>query len=341
MDRDHRIVKINDAHARWYGHPPEWFVGRRCYEVFEKRQQICPHCPGVESMKTGEVGQVETEGVRDDGRRLNVRLHTAPYLQADGTLGFIEVVEDVTERRQIEAQSQQVARLADLGEMASGIAHEINNPVAGVISCAELLKTRLPRENPCQEIADRILREGNRIANIVKSLLSVAHPGKTAEEMFSVSESLASVMTLYEHKLEKAGINVSVEIAEKLPLVRGDRQKIEQVLLNLISNAYYALNARYPDGDPDKSLRIKACCCESAGQQSLRIEVHDTGAGIPDEIVGRIFDPFFTTKPAGSGTGIGLGICARIVKLHGGEIRVESEFGRYARFTVELPLDRT
>lgn len=337
MDQEHRIVKINNTHAAWYGHPAEWYIGRHCYEVFEKRERICPHCPGVISMKTGEVMQFETEGIRDDGRRISVRLYTAPFRHTDGTSGFIEVAEDITERRRMEANARQMLRLADLGEMASGVAHEINNPVAGVINCAELLKSRLPTDNACQGIADRILREGNRIANIVRSLLSVAHPGQAEKELFSLRESLDSAMTLYEHKLEKAGIDVTIRMADDLPLFHGDRQKIEQVLLNLLGNAYYALNARFPGVSPEKRMDIKASCRERFGGQQICLEIYDQGTGIPKEIIGRIFDPFFTTKPAGSGTGLGLGLCYEIVKLHGGDIQVESEPGRYTRFTLVFP----
>ena len=341
MDPEHRILMINEAQANIYQHPPEWFIGRFCYEVFEKRQQVCPHCPGVASLRSGQVEHTEAEGVLDDGSRVSVRLHTAPFSLADDRTGFIEVVEDITARRQLEAKTQQMARLASLGEMATGVAHEINNPINGIVNCAQLLNERLPIEHPCQGIADRILREGNRIARIVRSLLSICHPGELSVEPFSVRDCFDSVLALSREKLISDGIDLQVDLPVDLLQIRGERQQIEQLLLNLINNAHHALNARFPEQHPDKRLLIGARRRMASGQEWINLKVYDQGIGIRREVLGRIFDPFFTTKPAGVGTGLGLGICHEIVMRHGGEIRVESEFGSFTQVTIELPLRET
>jgi signal transduction histidine kinase len=272
---------------------------------------------------------------RKDGEKFPAEIETRDF-KKDEERFRVSAIRDITKRKTIEAQNQQMARLADLGEMASGVAHEINNPISGVINCAELLKGKLPAEDERQGIADRIIHEGLRIANIVKALLTIAHPGSSKEKI-NVEESINTVLALFEHKLESAGVHVSVEAAGDLPQIKGDRQKIEQVLLNLISNSYDALNAKFPEPGPEKDLKIRIYADKEDGRELLFVEIHDQGGGIPKEIIGRIFDPFFTTKPAGSGTGIGLGFCYQIINSHGGDIRVESEEGKYAQFTIELP----
>jgi signal transduction histidine kinase len=255
--------------------------------------------------------------------------------------GFIKVVEDITEDNQLAANTQRMARMASLGEMASGVAHEINNPISGIIGCAELMRHRLASDDGCHAIVDRIIREGDRIASIVSALLSVAHPGQVKQENFSLSECLSHVMVLYQSRMINSGIDVAVHLPEDLPPLNGDRQKIEQLFLNLISNSYFALNSKFPDPAPDKRMSISASFHEKAGNGKLCLEVCDQGHGIPREILGKVFDPFFTTKPAGSGTGLGLGICYEIVKQFDGDIRVESEVGHFTRVMVELPAGRS
>jgi PAS domain S-box-containing protein len=339
IDHDHRIVTINDTQAGWYQQAPEWFIGRHCFEAFEQREQICPHCLGTVSMRTGEGGHAEIVATRGNGRQLNLRQTVTPYLQENGTTCFIKVVEDITEDKRLAASAEQMARLASLGEMASGVAHEINNPISGIIGCAELIRNRLSSDHACNTIIDRIIREGDRIAGIVNSLLSVAHPGKVTHETFSIGDCLCNVMILYQSKLMKNGIDLVIDIPGELPPLMGDRQKIEQLLLNLISNSAYALNTRFPNPAPDKLLSISVSHRQTP-DSTLCLEVYDQGGGIPQEIISKVFDPFFTTKPAGSGTGLGLGICYEIVKQFGGDIRIESEVGHFTRVTVELPAEQ-
>lgn len=338
MDQDFRIVKINAAQADLFQRPPASLIGRRCYEAFEKRDRVCPYCPGVTSLQTGSVAHAEVRGSRDDGSRTWVRLHTAPVQLPNGNIGFIKVVEEISEQRELEARTQQMARLSALGEMASGVAHEINNPINGIINCAQLLHDRLPPEHKCQEIVDRISREGDRIAKIVRSLLSIARPGQHVKESFAVKECFESVLALSRSKLFKNDIALQVDIPDNLPNILGERQQIEQLILNLLNNSQHALNSRFPEQHPGKCLSLSAMPCFSAGREVLCVEFYDQGTGIPRENLVRIFDPFFTTKPAGEGTGLGLGLCHEIVKRHHGEIRVESEYGEFTRVTVELPL---
>lgn len=245
---------------------------------------------------------------------------------------------EIAERLALEARSQQMARLSALGQMASGVAHEINNPVAGIINCAELLEKRLPAGDVCLEVVERIHREGIRIARIVESLLSISHPGYRKRETVSIADCLDPVLTIVRDKLVNHGIRLETSIPENLPQLTVESQQIQQLLLNLLVNACHSLNDRFPGSDPGKQLRISAALLEEKGQQRLCLEVYDTGTGIPPEIIDKIFDPFFTTKPAGTGTGLGLTLCHEIVRQHDGDLRVESVPLSYTRFTVALPL---
>lgn len=337
LDREHRILDINDAHARMYGRPREWFIGRHCYELFEKRTDVCPHCPGVKSMQANLVAHTETEGVHDNGTRFSVILHTAPFQLDDGSTGFIEVVEDITEKKQLEAKSRQSAKMAALGRMATGVAHEINNPITGMINCAQLVKDRLEPGHATQAILDRIIRDGDRVAAIVRSLLSICHPGELPFEEKTVAECLTSVLNLCRSSLEKDGITLEFDLPGSLPPVKMQRQMMEQLFLNLINNAHYALNARFNEAHPEKRLVLKGKLGRGSQGDVIEIEVYDQGTGIEKPVLGKVFDPFFTTKPAGVGTGLGLAMCYEIVKRHGGEMRIESEYGQFTKVIVELP----
>lgn len=246
---------------------------------------------------------------------------------------------EIAERLAIEAKSQQMARSSALGQMASGVAHEINNPIAGIISCAELLKNRLPAGDACQEVVERIHREGVRIAKIVKSLLSISHPGYRKSESVTLYDCLDPVFAIVQDKLVNHGINLQISIPGDLPRITIESQQIQQLVLNLIINALYSLNDRFPEGDPGKQLKISAAVQEKAGAECLALEVYDRGTGIEPELVEKIFDPFFTTKPAGFGAGLGLTLCHEIARQHGGELRVESIPWDYTRFVLILPLD--
>ena len=332
LHRDETVIDVNDSLARLFGYDRREMLGRNVLELLaplESQALLRRHFSEHVELP------LEFEARRENGEHFPAEIESRDFSK-DGEAFQVSAIRDLTKRKAIEAQNQQMARLADLGEMATGVAHEINNPISGVIGCAELLKSRLPAEDPCQGLTDRILREGDRIANIVKALLTIAHPG-SKEELINIEKCLESVLALYASKLENAGIVVSVEIAEPLPTIKGDHQKLEQVLLNLVSNAYYALNTRFPEPAPEKRLDIRIFGAGEGGREKLCFVIHDQGSGIPKAIIGKIFEPFFTTKPAGSGTGIGLGICHQIVESHGGVIRVESTAGEFTRFTIELP----
>ncbi len=244
---------------------------------------------------------------------------------------------DITEQKLAEADSMRVSHLASLGELAAGVAHEINNPINGIINLAQIIvNTSLPG-NKEHDLALRIIKEGDRIATIVNGLLSFARTGEKGKYPVPVSEIISDTMILTASLLRKEGIIIQIECPSQLPLIVAKPHQIEQVFLNLISNARYALNKKYSFTNPDKSLHIS--CEESLDENGLfvRVVIYDKGIGIPADIMDKILNPFFSTKTADKGTGLGLSISHGIISDHGGRLRFESREGEYTKVIVELP----
>jgi signal transduction histidine kinase len=255
-------------------------------------------------------------------------------------IGYLSVVRDMTEKKQMEMQLIQADKMASLGELAAGVAHEINNPLTGIISNAEFLQEEIPAESDEQqeEIRD-IIENGQRIKTIVQDLLNFSRQrdSKTYTSL-DVPSVIASSLNLTEHQIQLDRIKVVKEIGDPLPLVWGSLNQIEQVFINLLSNARYALNRKHPNAHADKTLLIRTEQVEENGRKYVRIEFLDKGIGISEENLQKICNPFFTTKEQGQGTGLGLSISYNIIQEHRGTIRFESEEGEYTKVTVDLPV---
>jgi PAS domain S-box-containing protein len=244
------------------------------------------------------------------------------------------------EKEEMQRQLYQSAKLASLGELSAGVAHEINNPLNGIINFAQLLKDEpVERTKFEQQMIDGIIDEGERIAQIVRGLLTFARSNENELRHVHLAETINTSIALFGRQLEKDSVRVRVDIAPDLPPVRADASRLRQVVVNMISNAHHALKARR--GEDEKIFHITAQRVKrsmgSSGNAAARIDFYDNGVGIRREDIPRIFDPFFTTRRDSGGTGLGLSISFGIVRDHGGTITVESEEGRYTRFRVELP----
>ena len=227
-----------------------------------------------------------------------------------------------------------VEKMAAIGKLAAVVAHEINNPLAGILTYAKLLKKRFTRSGGTdgQEVLsslEMIESESRRCGEIVKNLLTFGRATPMAYEPTDLNGVIDRCARLVRHKLDLAGIHLQLELAADLPLVRCDSAQTEQVILTLVMNAIDAM----PSGG-NLSLRT----AESPGSQEVRIEVEDDGTGIPKEVLARVFEPFFTTKERGRGMGLGLAISRSIVERHGGRIEVQSEPGRGTKFVITLPI---
>lgn len=262
-----------------------------------------------------------------------------PFLDQEGEVESVVLyARDITETRQMEEQLIQSQKLESIGTLAGGVAHEINNPINGIMNYAQLILERMEEGNPSREFAREILHETERVAKIVRNLLTFSRHEKQSHSPARLSDIVLAVLSLFQTVIRHDQIELDISISEDLPPLMCRSQQIQQVLMNLMTNARDALNERYPDYCPGKRMRLFAEPLDKQGERIIRTTVEDTGNGIPWQIRDRIFDPFFTTKPKESGTGLGLSISYGIIKDHGGELSVESEPGRYTRFHVDLPI---
>ncbi len=252
---------------------------------------------------------------------------------------------ELTARRQAEAENadlqkeaERAAHLAALGELAAGVAHEINNPVSGIISCAEILTNKTALGSREHDLGRRILKEGDRIAFIVQSLLSFAREEPGEKVPVQVREILADVLALTEAQLRQEGIILRVDIDDEALTITAKPQRLDQVFLNIINNARHALNQKYPEKGEEKTLSITAKRDFANGRPLVRIAFHDRGAGIPEQVLNKVKNPFFSTKPKGKGTGLGLSISQGIVADCGGKLTIDSVEGTFTEVAVELPL---
>ena len=296
--------------------------------------------------RDGEITGFESAWIRKDGSTVYVRESAKAIRDEDGNVLFYEgTIEDITaereaeqERRAMEAQLRQSQRLESIGTLASGVAHEINNPLTGIINYAHLIRDRTS-DASLMRFAEGIAREGERVAEIVRNLLSFSRHEKESHSPARIQDIVNETLSLVTAALRKDQIRVEVEVPKDLPEVRCRSQQIQQVLMNLLTNARDALNERYPEFDEDKVIHVEARDVLEKGKRWIRLTVEDRGSGIPETVLDRIFDPFFTTKPRDRGTGLGLSISHGIVRDHGGSLSVESEAGAYTRFVVKLPID--
>ncbi|MCE5333886.1 MAG: PAS domain-containing protein, partial [Desulfobacteraceae bacterium] len=273
------------------------------------------------------------------GRRIMDISYFPVFDETGSARGIVLNARDITETRKLEDQLVHSQKIESIGTLAGGVAHEINNPINGIMNYAQLILDRLGEDDPSGQFAQEILHETRRIAGIVRNLLTFARHEKQAHSQAQITDVISSVLTLIQTVMRHDQIEIELAIPQELPGIKCRSQQIQQVLMNLMTNARDALNDRYPGYSPEKKLRLVSEVISKGDRQYIRTTVEDFGNGIPPEIRDRIFDPFFTTKPKEAGTGLGLSISYGIVKDHGGELSVESEPGRYTRFHMDLPVD--
>jgi signal transduction histidine kinase len=310
-------------------------AGRNCYELWHHTSGPCDGCGVLRSFQTGKRESSQSTAL--DGRIWELRAF--PMIGDDGQVkSVIEIAADITEKTMLHKEAERMAQLASVGELAAGVAHEINNPVNGVINCAELLINKAGPDSREHELGKRILKEGDRIASIVKGLLSFSR--QESEEMgpAEVPDLLADTLALTEAQMKKEGITLRVDTGKEALSVRAQPHRLEQVFLNLINNARDALNEKYPQKNEGKMLSIVAKRVATDSGPRVRIAFHDQGAGIPPQVMSRVMNPFFSTKPTGKGTGLGLSISHGIVERHGGRLTIDSREGEFTEVVVELPV---
>ena len=330
VDIDGRIRTWNRRLEELYGLPRTDALGKRLREVFPLHsirrieRELAAVGPGVEARIYRHAL------VNRAGERIVVNLTLSP-IAADGEDGSrVVTFDDITGRVKLEEQVLQQERLASLGLLAAGVAHEVNTPLTGISSYAQLLLEDMSPDDPRRETLAKIETQTRRASTIANSLLNLARPERSAFESLALNDAVQEVLKLFEPQIRDKRIVLHPELAPQLPEIRGHRGKLQQVLLNLLSNARDAVEG---------GGRIAVRTVRSG--ERVVLEVVDDGVGIAEEDLPRIFDPFFTTKGRGKGTGLGLSISYGIVREHDGAMQAESVPGEFTRFRVELPVHKS
>jgi signal transduction histidine kinase len=326
------------------GRKPQEIIGQQLEEFFRTPDAQRPDLIS-ELLDGGKSGEGELLILTAGGAPLPVSF-SFHSLSTDGEEELLTLmVRDLSQRKRLEAENEEIQRqlfesskLASLGELSAGVAHEINNPLNGIINFAQLLKDEpAPRSEFERQMIDGVIDEGGRIAQIVRGLLTFARNDSQELRRVRVEDAVNASVALFGRQLEKGGIRVEVEFAPGLPPVRADASRLRQVVVNLISNAHHALQEKPAGPGEQKLFRISSRRAFAAGATLVRTEFYDNGAGIRREDLGKVFDPFFTTRRENGGTGLGLSITFGIIRDHGGTITVESEEGKFTCFTMDLP----
>ncbi len=339
-DMQGTIFYVNPAFERITGYTRQEAIGQNPRILKSGRQCAAFYQQMWDTLTRGEVWRGRLTNKRKDGSFYQEDAIISPVRDGMGHIvNYIALKLDVTHQLELEAQLRQSQKLEAIGTLAGGIAHEINNPVNGIMNYAQLITDELPADHRAWRYANKIMKETDRVALIVRNLLSFARQDKQGSSLANLNVIINATLSLIQTVIRHDQINLIVEVPPGLPQMVCRSQQIEQVLMNLLTNARDALNEKYPAYHEDKIIRVSAHLFEKSGKSWVRTTVEDHGNGIPAEIRDRIFDHFYTTKPTGKGTGLGLSISHSLIEEHGGRLLLETEVGRYARFHMDLPLE--
>jgi PAS domain S-box-containing protein len=319
-DSNGRIIKANRALAASFGKHPKFILGAKCDELFGESPP--------EIYKGEENGLPQTEE-RD--------IHGETYLISAFPLDYdderltVYVMKNITEMKRLKDQLYHADKLASLGLLVSGVAHEINNPLTGIIAYTELLRMKVSDKGMEKDFR-KILESGDRCKKIVENLLTFSRQRTPSRTLESISDIIDRATELRSYWLRSSNIEIRKDYGVSQS-VFVDSQQIQQVILNILLNAEQSITgSKRPDG------KITFVTRYDAQRHRIIVKISDNGPGIPGDILSRVFDPFFTTKQVGTGTGLGLSISHGIVTEHGGNIVVENAEGEGVTFIIELPL---
>jgi two-component system NtrC family sensor kinase len=273
--------------------------------------------------------------VRQDGTVVEGNLSAAIIYDTNGKeIASVGSFVDLKERlemeralRRTQEQLLQSEKLAAMGRLTSQIAHELNNPLYGIMNTLELLKTEVAPNSKRRKVLEMALSETIRLSDLLRKMLSFSRPDQEEKQNVDLNTVLDEILLLHEKQLQENDIKIKISLAETLPPIMASKNQLRQVFLNLLANARDAM----PDGG---DLIVKT----DSDKSNVIIEIGDTGIGIKEEHLKRVFDSFFTTKDSVKGVGLGLSVCYGFIKDHGGDIQVRSEVGKGTTFTITLPV---
>jgi len=325
QDINYNILATNLASTRYFGRSFEDLIGKKCYAVFFQRNHPCPNCMAQDCLHAQIPFSSE---LADEPRHMTFAVHYYPIGVPIGQERiFLEFFQDITEEKRLQAELIQTEKLASIGTLASGIAHEINNPLYGIIGTAEIMLEQLAPGSQLHDYTRDIVHYSQNASEVIKELTQYSRREQEAVQPVDLAEVLETSLKLAQRGLRFEGLEVRKRY-EALPPVLANRNELQQVFLNLIINAVQAMG--------NKKGTLTLAYREQDG--NALITVQDTGQGIEKNHLDQIFTPFFTTKEPGKGTGLGLSITHRIIHNMGGRIRVESRVGEGTTFLITIPI---
>lgn len=333
------IISVNRLFSTFFKHASP--KGNFCYEILKERNQPCADCPVIKSRLTNKVCR-QMMGFDIDGKHYQFDITVSPLRDArQQPFRFLVLMRDVTREKEYQAKYNYSKKMATVGALAAGVAHEINNPLTSISGFTKGLQRRLPKLNASlsdneenralmadfTEYIDTILTECDRCRDIVQGLLTFSPRKKVDFTPLNFKRLVTGVLKLLRHRFrETPQVTITLKSEPDLPHIMGNAAELKQVVLNLVCNALDAVNEK-------GSLQLFLGCRDN----HITLSIKDDGYGIAPENMERLFDPFFTTKPIGQGIGIGLSTCYNIIHQHHGEILVKSKENEGTTFTVALP----
>ncbi|MBU0986140.1 MAG: PAS domain-containing protein [Proteobacteria bacterium] len=361
------IVEVNEAFYTKMGYSREDVVGRKCYEIFQHSNQPCSDeelvCPLKEVIRNKRPCRQIRTRVRSDEERRHIEVNVYPIWEKDGRIAkFIHISRDITQQikedaeitRRLEQMVNERTRqlkethdkllhqdkMASLGKLAASVVHEINNPIAGILTLTMLIKRIIAEEAIKEKELDQFRRyldlmetETRRISRIVNNMLAFSRNSKMEFKSVNINRLIETTLFLTANLLKINGVKVEKKLSSNLPDLVGSEDQLQQVFMNIVSNAAESI-----ESDQGGVLRIETRHFKKSDKIAIRF--HNTGSMIPQENISKIFEPFFSTKTKGKGAGLGLSVAYGIIKEHNGTIFVESEKDKGTSFTVKLPLSQ-
>ncbi|MFQ5585137.1 MAG: PAS domain-containing sensor histidine kinase, partial [Calditrichia bacterium] len=334
LDKNKNILWANKVTENWF-QPLHKIMGMDCNKALWGNREVCKDCPAERSLISGQLEKQIIEHWDDSDNVRYYRVSAAPLIDEEGKFDkILELIQDVTEEKELQLHLIHSSKLAAIGELASGVAHEINNPLGSISVCVSEIAEAIQGKNfnnqsieEMKECLNSIKSEVNRCKQITTGLLHFARKSNPRRVPVDVNQLIWNVVTLVRYKAQKEQKKINVHLQSKLLIIMGDEDELTQVFLNLILNAQ---DFTPPGGSIDVYAGRK-------DQNHIYVHIRDEGCGIPNENLEKIFNPFFSTKPAGEGTGLGLPISLRIVEGHGGRIKVDSQPDKGTTISVVLP----
>ena len=334
IDYNYRIVDVNEGLLKKLGLERDAVIGRHCYEITHHRSQPCSGenhpCPLIQTLNSEQPSQTTHIHLDKDDREIYYSISTYPLREGDDIIGAIEISRDITKDINTQKAMMRQEKLASIGRLSAGVAHEINNPLTTILTTAMLIQEDLDPEDENYRELETITKETLRCRKIVSSLLDFARQSEPSKKENDINDIIRESMVLTRKQAAFKDVALIPELDDDMPTAMVDKGQIQQAFINLIINAIEAT-------DSGGKILVTSGC--NPKDHSIEVRIIDSGEGISPENLDRIFDPFFTSKE--EGTGLGLAITHGIIEQHGGTVDVASKVGSGTTFKINLPLPQT